>query len=124
MEDKLRSAIFGNTGTIIAFRVGAEDAKFLEREFNPTFREEDLTSLENYHIYLKLMIEGKTSDAFSAVTEKPPRVEKSFARKVVESSKRNYASIKLEINREVINKRIPRVGDDSMQSNLWDAFKI
>ena len=49
-----------------AFRVGLSDAEILEKEFYPEFSASDLTGLPNYHIYLKLMIDGVVSKAFSA----------------------------------------------------------
>jgi len=55
-------------GTIISFRVGIEDARHLGREFYPVFNENDLINLPNHHIYLKLMIDGATSQPFSAIT--------------------------------------------------------
>jgi hypothetical protein len=69
LELDVRHAIIGNAGTTIAFRMGAEDARFLGKEFAPVFGAEDLLSLPNYHIYLKLMIDGAPSRPFSAVTE-------------------------------------------------------
>ncbi len=65
IDEKVRGAIFGNVGTIISFKVGLEDAKFLAEEFYPAFNQEDLINLPCYSIYLKLMIEGKTSKPFS-----------------------------------------------------------
>jgi len=64
----IQKAIFGNVGTIISFRVGAEDAQYLAREFYPIFNEEDLVSLPRYAMYLKLMIDGTASEAFSAIS--------------------------------------------------------
>jgi type IV secretory pathway TraG/TraD family ATPase VirD4 len=66
LEPDIRSAVLGNAGTLISFRVGAEDAPYLAREFQPTFDVEDLLNLPNHHTYLKLMIDGRPSRAFSA----------------------------------------------------------
>ena len=60
--------MLGNTGTLISFRLGAEDAAYLSREFAPEFGSEDLIRLPNYHIYLRLMIDGEPSKPFSATT--------------------------------------------------------
>jgi len=68
LEPEIRHAVLGNAGTIIAFRTGAEDAPLLGREFAPVFGASDLIALPNYHIFLKLMIDGAPSKAFSAVT--------------------------------------------------------
>jgi type IV secretory pathway TraG/TraD family ATPase VirD4 len=71
LEPDVWHAVLGNTGTIISFRVGAEDAPYLSREFTNVFEEIDLVQLPNYHIYLKLMIDGTPSMPFSAVTNRP-----------------------------------------------------
>lgn len=70
IDEKIREAVFGNIGTLISFRVGAEDGKYLEQEFYPVFSQEDLVNLPCYTAYLKLMIDGKTSEPFSAKTLK------------------------------------------------------
>jgi len=71
LSEPLRSAVFGNVGTIISFRVGAADAELLAREFYPTLREADLLSLPNYHMYVKLLVDGMPADPFSAETLPP-----------------------------------------------------
>lgn len=71
LEPTIRDAILGNAGTIIVFRIGANDAETIAMEFAPEFKITDFTNLPNYHIYLKLMIDGKISRPFSAVTIPP-----------------------------------------------------
>src|SRR6202051_494729 len=71
LEPDVRHAVLGNAGTIVAFRVGGEDAPYLAREFQARFETLDLMQLENHHIYLKLMIDGMPSKPFSAVTLPP-----------------------------------------------------
>ena len=68
LDDKIRHAILGNIGTLISFRIGTNDASYLSREMYPEFNIEDFIHLPNYHIYLKLMVNGKPSRPFSAVT--------------------------------------------------------
>jgi hypothetical protein len=68
IEPETRSAIMGNVGTIICFRLGLNDAKVMEREFHPVFTFDDFTRLPNHNIYLKLLIDGSESKGFSAVT--------------------------------------------------------
>ncbi|MDI6815333.1 MAG: hypothetical protein QMC90_04560, partial [Dehalococcoidales bacterium] len=71
LDEELRKAIFGNVGTIIAFPVGPENGEFLQKEFYPEFDRQDLIAHDKYHIYLKLAIEGKQSQPFSARTLSP-----------------------------------------------------
>jgi len=60
--------VLGNVGTFVSFRIGPEDAPYVVREFQSNFAQEDLIQLENYRIYLKLMINGMPSWPFSART--------------------------------------------------------
>lgn len=68
LTDEIRSAIIGNVGTLISFRIGTADAKVMEGEFYSIFRQEDFINLPKYCIYLKLMIAGTASKPFSAET--------------------------------------------------------
>jgi type IV secretory pathway TraG/TraD family ATPase VirD4 len=71
LDPEVRDAVFGNAGTTISFRVGAADGAFLAREFAPTFAGEDFIGLPLYHIYIRLLIDGELSRAFSATTLSP-----------------------------------------------------
>jgi hypothetical protein len=73
LEPDIRHAVLGNAGTIISFRVGAEDAPYLEQEFQERFDQIDLTQLGNHRVYLKLMIDGQPSRPFSATTLGPSK---------------------------------------------------
>ena len=68
IEPEVRHAVFGNAGTLVSFRVGAEDAALLAKEFQPTFSVEDLMNLSNRHFYIRLMIDGSPSRPFSGRT--------------------------------------------------------
>jgi hypothetical protein len=68
LEPDVRHAVLGNSGTMIAFRLGAEDAAHFAHEFSPVFTADDLASLPNHHMLLKLMIDNAPSKPFSAVT--------------------------------------------------------
>lgn len=99
----VRDAVFGNVGTMIIFRVGADDATFLEKEFEPEFTTQDLVNLPNYHIYLKLMIDGVTSRPFSASTLLPREVDLSAGvrDKIIESSRKLYTRSREEVEEEI-----------------------
>ncbi len=71
LESEVRDAVFGNAGTFIAFRVGALDAPTVAWELSPKFEAEDLLSLPNFSVYLRLMIDGTPSQPFSAETLRP-----------------------------------------------------
>ena len=65
---KIKEAVLGNIGTIICFRLSYQDAKYMAQEFYPVFSANDFINLENFHIYLRMMVEGKPCKAFSAKT--------------------------------------------------------
>ena len=75
LDPKIRDSVLGNVGTIVCFRLGQADAKFMEREFHPVFEASDFVNLANYEIYLKLMIHGTPSKAFSASTLLPHQIK-------------------------------------------------
>ena len=78
LDADIRHAVLGNAGTIITFRVGAEDAPYLVGEFVGQFDEIDLVQLPNYRIYLKLMVDGSPSKPFSAMTLAPREKGRAF----------------------------------------------
>ncbi len=112
LGDVVKAAVFGNVGTMVVFRVGAEDAEFLETEFDPTFTQADLVSLPNYHIYLKLMVDGVTSAPFSATTLPPVSVRTNNRDKVIRVSRERYAK-----NRAAVEEKILR------WAGVEDVFK-
>ncbi|MCK9445599.1 type IV secretion system DNA-binding domain-containing protein [bacterium] len=92
MEEKVRDAVFGNVGTMITFRVGAEDGEFLEKEFSPEFIAHDLVNLPKQNIYVKLMIDGLTSRPFSAETLVPAVSDYDFEKEIIEFSRTKYGT--------------------------------
>ena len=105
LSEKVKPAVFGNVGTMVVFRVGAADAEELEKEFLPTFTQEDLVNLPKYEMYLKLMIDGIASAPFSAKGLPPlsPSERTNNTDKVIAYSREKYAS-----EREVVEEKIMR----------------
>ena len=101
---KVRDAVFGNVGTFIVFRVGAEDAEYLEKEFVPIVRAEDLVNLAKYNIYLKLMVDGIAGRPFSAHTLYPYEQPKiSHKEKIIKVARERYS-----VERKVVEDKIKR----------------
>ncbi len=102
-EETVRDAIFGNAGTLITFRVGAVDAEFMEKEYEPVFMMNDLVNLPKYNIYLKLMIDGIAGDAFSAITLPPVSIAdtEGNAEKVIKVSRERYATSRTEVEDKI-----------------------
>jgi len=103
LPEQVKAAIFGNVGTFIVFRVGANDAEWLEKEFEPEFLANDLVNLGKYNIYLKLMIDGVASRAFSASTLPPyPIPEGDMADEIVKIGREKHANPKAEVEKMII----------------------
>lgn len=103
VSTKVRDAVFGNVGTMVVFRIGAADAEFLEKEFEPEFLLEDFVNLPNYTVYLKLMVNGITSRPFSAQTLPPFKLaaSESIGQKIIEYSRKHYARPRWVVEEEI-----------------------
>ncbi|MBI4054319.1 MAG: type IV secretion system DNA-binding domain-containing protein [Candidatus Doudnabacteria bacterium] len=97
----MRDAVFGNVGSMVVFRVGSADAEFLEIEFDPVFTMNDLINLPKYHVYVKLMIDGVTSNPFSASTLPPLSQPTNNADKVIKVSRERYGNERPEIEEKI-----------------------
>ncbi len=100
---KVRDAVFGNVGTMVTFRVGAADAGFLEKEFEPEFGVQDMVNLPNYHIYLKLLVGGVRSRPFSATTLPPLALKTTgdIVERVIQNSRKKYARPRWVVENEI-----------------------
>jgi len=106
MEENVRDAVFGNVGTLMAFRVGPFDAEVLKTVFEPTFTAEDLVMLGVGQIYLTLMIDGVGSAPFSAETIPP--IEKpniSYRDDVIRYSREHYARSRKELEDLIVKRQ-------------------
>jgi len=68
IDERIRDAVFGNVGSIVSFKVGVNDAQYLQNEFAPTFDQNDLVNLESINAYIKLLVDGEYPPPFSMYT--------------------------------------------------------
>jgi hypothetical protein len=120
LDDKIRAAVFGNVGTIISFRVGAEDAKYLAREFYQVFNEADIANLPNYHIYLKLLIDGVSSRPFSAMTLPPLERGVFYKEKIIAMSRKKYGRQRAEVEKERLYGNLLEIKKECRQWTLFN----
>lgn len=105
LDEKVRAAVFGNVGTISAFRVGAPDAEFLEKEFMPEFTATDLVNLPKWNVYIKLMIDGIASHPFSATPLSPePIPQPNYADVIIENTRNKYATPRTKVEETISNE--------------------
>lgn len=116
LNETIRSAIFGNVGTLISFRIGAEDAIYIAKEFHPVFKQDDLVNLPKYSMYLKLMIDGATSKPFSAITLPIQPYRDSHKNMIIELSRKTYGKHRDDVEKELFDTRQERYGKRPMHS--------
>lgn len=100
---RVRDAVFGNVGTMVSYRVGAADAEFLEKEFEPEFTIQDIVNLPNYTCYLKLLVNGVASRPFSARILPPLRGSATIAPvdDIIQHSRKKYARPRYIVEEEI-----------------------
>jgi len=100
---QLKDAVFGNVGTLVSFQVGSEDAEEIASQFGDEKLEEDIVGLPKYQAYIKLMIDGVTSRAFSVATLPPPQFEQDKGRveKIRKLSRERYAEKRSDVEQKI-----------------------
>lgn len=104
LEEKIRDSVFGNVGSILAFRIGAEDAEFVEKQFLPEFTKQDLINLDNFQALTKIIINGKTSRPFLLKTVKPMTGNQEIIEPLKKISKLKYGRPKEIVEKEIIER--------------------
>jgi hypothetical protein len=101
MSPEVKDAVFGNVGSMIAFRMGADDARGMQKYFEPRFTEYDLVHMHNRHIVINMTIEGEKSPAFSAFTLDLPKGEFDETASIIRQSRQNYASDRAQVDQYI-----------------------
>lgn len=104
LTDEIKNAIFGNVGTIAAFRVGPEDAKFLEEKFKPTFTAQDIARLDNRNAYLSLLVNGVPTKPFNIETLLSEQGDLAQGEKIKELSYLKYGRPRAEVEAEIMGR--------------------
>ncbi len=104
LPDNIRDSVFGNVGTIMSFRVGVDDADFLEKIFEPEFNANDLASIDNLNAYIKPLIFNQPVKPFNISVDFPKRGDIETAKKIKEISRLKYGKPKQDIDIEIENR--------------------
>ena len=102
LTDEIRTAVFGNVGSLVAFRVGVPDTEFLVKQFAPEFNEKDLISIENQNAFVKPLIQGQPSRPFNMKTTRAVDGSVEVRDKLKELSRLTYGREGGEIEREIL----------------------
>jgi len=101
MTDSVRDAVFGNVGTTISFRVSADDAPILVKQFEPTFDGSDLIQMNNRHFVISMIINGEKVPAFSATTLNIPKTPNDNLEAIITSSRNQYSRARADVEAEI-----------------------
>jgi hypothetical protein len=104
LSENVSKAVFGNVGSICSFRVGAEDAEFLQKQFSPVFDAEDLINIDNFNCITKLLINNEATGAFNMKTFPPRKGDAGLRDDYKELSRYEYGRSREDVEDE-INKR-------------------
>lgn len=101
MSETVRDAVFGNVGTMISFRVSADDAPILGKQFEPQFEPNDLLQMHNRHFIINMVINGEKSPAFSATTLTLPPAQTDNTHLIIENTRRYFSRTRAEVEQEI-----------------------
>lgn len=101
MTDTVRDAVFGNVGTMISFRVSADDSPILAKQFEPQFEAQDLLQMHNRHFIINMVIAGEKAPAFSATTLTLPPIQIDNTAQIIENTRRTYSRSRSEVETEI-----------------------
>jgi len=100
-DTRVRDAVFGNVGTMLSFKVGADDAEYLAKEYAPVLSEQDILGIANYKAYIKLNIHNTTSRPFSLETIWDPISNPKLAEVLKKYSRMKYARKRMFVDQEI-----------------------
>lgn len=101
MSDTVRNAVFGNVGTMITFRVSADDAPILAKQFEPQFESNDLLQMHNRHFIINMVINGEKTPAFSATTLTLPPPQTDNTGRIIENTRLRYSRTREAVEAEI-----------------------
>jgi len=107
-DTAIRDAVFGNVGTMIAYRIGVDDAELMAKSFAPVFDEYDVVNVPKYTAYAKILIDNSNPPAFNISFDYNPSGSDEMMKAVIELSRLKYGKSKEEIEREL--KQYANVG--------------
>ena len=104
LKEEISKAVFGNVGSMVALRVGPEDAEFLEKQFEPIFTANDLVNVDNYSGFTRMLVNGELSKPFNIRFYPPTRGNQETANYLKELSRLKYGRDANIVNREIMQR--------------------
>lgn len=104
LSEDISKAVFGNVGSLASFRIGPEDAQFLEKQFEPIFTAHDLVNVDNYKAFVRLLIKSQSSKPFNMATFPPAGGDEELAGHLRELSRLRYGRDAEIVNFEIMER--------------------
>ena len=104
IPEDIKAAVFGNVGTKAIFRVGPDDATFLEKELDPVFKAPDIMKIDNYNCYIKMLSGGIPQKPFNMATLPPPKGNPAQIEDLKQLSYNKYGRDRAEVEAEISRK--------------------
>jgi hypothetical protein len=104
LTDSIKNAVFGNVGTLAVFRVGADDAQYLEQQFTPRFTAGDIMNINNFNCYLKLLANGVPQEPFNVAVFPAPNGKLDIVGDLKEYSYYRYGKPRELVESEILKK--------------------
>ncbi len=104
LDEKIKNSVFGNVGSMAVFRVGTEDATFLEPKFKPQFTAKDITKLDNYNAYMSMLVKGQPTKPFNIKTIAPERGNPDIVDSLKELSYIKFGRDRAEVEAEIMSR--------------------
>jgi len=121
MQQNVRDAVFGNVGTTISFRVSADDAPMLSKQFEPQFEAADLLQMHNRSFIINMVIKGEKTPAFSATTLTIPTSQTDYFTNIVDNSRLHYSRDRAEVEEEIRELISPRTQSAPLPQSTTQA---
>lgn len=104
LSEEISKAVFGNVGSLASFRVGPEDAEFLEKQFAPIFTASDLSNVDNYNCFTRLLLNNESTKPFNMKTNPPTHGDQEIANYLKELSRLKFGRDSKIVNREIMER--------------------
>lgn len=107
MSETVRDAVFGNVGTMISFRVSADDSPILAKQFEPQFEPNDLLQMHNRNFIINMVINGEKAPAFSAKTLNLPPTQDDNTGRIIQWTREHYSRSREDIEKDISERILP-----------------
>lgn len=104
LQEEIRDAVFGNVGNLAAFRVGQDDAEYLEKQFAPVFSAQDIAGIDNFNAFIKILLHGKPTEPFDIRLMPRESGDMSQVEAIKQLSALKYGRDKAEVEATIMGK--------------------